>query len=562
MARVTKKEIYMNNPALPTAGAGFEWTPEMVAELKKCRENILHFAENYFFIINLDEGKQKIKLHPYQKKALRMIRDNRFSLLLFSRQTGKSTISTIYMLWTAIFFNDQKIMLVANKENTAKEIFKRIRLAYEQLPNWLKSPVQYYGLESLELENGSRISISTTTGTAGRGSAANLLFVDEADWIEPHLLNEFWASVYPIISSSMKSKIIMASTPRDTAGLFYKLYNGSIKGENEWASLKILWNEVPGRTEKWKQQTIASLSDVGMWKREFECEFDEVGDAAIDIDLFDELKKNTFEPLYVLDDENYLLWETPSEDKIYAVGVDIAEGVAKDYTVMQILDITNPRKIKQVAIYANNKITPTQFTPKLREILQHWGNPLALIERNNCGAHVVENLRKDFNYENIVNWGANRVSNRNSGTLGMVAHTTTKFHAVSNQRYWLNTMKQVHLNDMGTVGELKDFVRGKNSTWGAKHGSNDDRVMALVWALMILHEDIIGLYFDIIDRDENGRASIIRSIDHGIRNFMNPASVYANTKNGMDALPVIMGSHAESQNPDMDDLFAQGWTLL
>ena len=89
MARVTKKEIYMNNPALPTAGAEFEWTPEKIKELTKCKENILHFAENYFFIISLDEGKQKIKLHPYQKKALRMIRDNRFSIMLFSRQTGK-----------------------------------------------------------------------------------------------------------------------------------------------------------------------------------------------------------------------------------------------------------------------------------------------------------------------------------------------------------------------------------------------------------------------------------------------------------------------------------------
>lgn len=179
-----KKEIYMNNPSLPTADAKFEYTPEMVRELKKCKQNLLHFAENYFYIINLDEGKQKIKLHPYQKSALRMIRDNRFSLFLFSRQTGKSTIATIYMLWTAIFNNDQKILLVANKESTAKEIFRRIRTAYEGLPNWLKSPVEYYGLESLELQNGSRIGITTTTGTAGRGSSANLLFVDEAAFIE------------------------------------------------------------------------------------------------------------------------------------------------------------------------------------------------------------------------------------------------------------------------------------------------------------------------------------------------------------------------------------------
>ena len=561
MARVTKKEIYMNNPALPTAGAGFEWTPAMVAELKKCRENILHFAENYFFIINLDEGKQKIKLHPYQKKALRMIRDNRFSLLLFSRQTGKSTISTIYMLWTAIFFNDQKIMLVANKENTAKEIFKRIRLAYEQLPNWLKSPVNYYGLESLELENGSRISISTTTGTAGRGSAANLLFVDEADWIEPHLLNEFWASVYPIISSSMKSKIIMASTPRDTAGLFYKLYSNSVKGENEWQSLKILWNEVPGRTEKWKQQTMASLSDIGMWRREFECEFDEVGESALDKDLFDLMKKHTIEPMYLMDDGKYSLWEKPNDEKIYVAGVDVAEGVGKDATVVQILDITDPKRIKQVAVYHNNKITPTEFTSKLREILQHWGDPLAMIERNNCGGQVVDNLKKDFNYENIVNWGVDRVANRTSSKLGIIAHTNTKYHGVMNQRYWLNIEKRVHINDMGTILELNDFVRSKSGTWSGKNGSHDDRVMSLIWALMVLHEDIASVYFDILEKDENGKPVVIKSVDYGIKYFMNPLSIYGNEKNGLggDALPSFMGGGTQVENPDYDDLFNQGW---
>jgi len=184
MARNPKKQIYMNNPALPTVEAQFEYTPEMVADLKKCKENILHFAENHFYIVTNDEGRQKIKLHSFQKKALRMIRDNRFSLLLFSRQVGKSTISTIYLLWVAIFQDDQRLLLVANKENTAKEIFRRVRFAYENLPNWLKAPVSYYGLESMELANGSRIGITTTTGTAGRGSSANLLFVDEADWIE------------------------------------------------------------------------------------------------------------------------------------------------------------------------------------------------------------------------------------------------------------------------------------------------------------------------------------------------------------------------------------------
>lgn len=86
---MSKKGIYLNNPNLPSIDAQFEYTPKMVAEIRKCSTNVLHFAENHFQIINVDEGRQKITLHPYQKKALRMMRDNRFSLLLFSRQSGK-----------------------------------------------------------------------------------------------------------------------------------------------------------------------------------------------------------------------------------------------------------------------------------------------------------------------------------------------------------------------------------------------------------------------------------------------------------------------------------------
>lgn len=476
-----------------------------------------------------------------------------------------TTISTIFLLWVAIFQDDQRLLLVANKENTAKEIFRRVRFGYENLPNWLKAPVNYYGLESMELANGSRIGITTTTGTAGRGSSANLLFVDEADWIEPNMLNEFWASVYPIISSSKKSKIIMASTPRDTSGLFYRLYDESLKGgDTPWVHMKVLWNEVPGRDEKWAKDTKSGMSDPTAWKREFECEFDEVGESAIDVELFDEMKRYSMEPMFVYDDGKYLLWEKPNEEKLYVAGVDISEGVGKDATVIQILNITDPRRIKQVATYHNNKISPSEFTPKLAEILQHWGNPLAMIERNGCGAQVVDNLKRDFSYDNIVNWGINKVASRKSNQHGIVAHTNTKYDAVMNQRYWINIMKAVQINDVNTVLELKDFIKQKNATWGAKHGSHDDRVMSLAWALMILHEEIAPIYFDIIEKNENSKPVVIKSMDYGIRYFENPTSIYTNEKTGLggDALPVFMGSGKTSENPEMDDLLGQGWTNL
>ena len=474
-----------------------------------------------------------------------------------------STLATIFMLWVAIFNDDQRILLVANKENTAAEIFRRIRIAYEGLPNWLKAPVTYYGLESLELQNGSRINITTTTGTAARGSSANLLFIDEMDFIPANMLSEFWSSVYPIISSSKKSKIIVASTPKDTSGLLYKLYDGSVKGTNNWAHMKVLWSDVPGRDEKWKNETISALGDVGTFRREFECTFDEVGESAIDESLFDDMRKYTMEPLYIFDDGCYLLWEKPNPNRIYVTGVDIAEGVGKDASVIQVLDITEPTRIKQVAIYHNNKISPTEFTPKLREILQHWGDPLAMIERNSCGAQVVDNLKREFSYDNIVNWGVDKIANMNSSKLGIVSHTNTKYTGVMNQRYWVNTMRCVQINDINTVLDMKDFIRTKSGQWSAKHGAHDDRVMSLVWALMILHEDIAPVYFDIIDKDEFGKPRVIKSMDYGIRYFSNPTSIYTNEKNGLggDALPMIFGGD-NPENTDLDDLMNQGWKPL
>jgi hypothetical protein len=414
--------------------------------------------------------------------------------------------------------------------------------------------------ESMELANGSRIGIATTTSTAGRGTAANLLFVDEADWIEPNLLNEFWASVYPIISSSTKSKIIMASTPRDTSGLFYKLYSGSLKNENNWNSMKITWDEVPGRTERWKRETISSLGDPDVFKREFECEFDDVGESIIASSYFEKLKARCSDAPFIYMDGRYKMWETPQADHLYAVGVDISEGVGKDYTVAQILDITDLRQITQVAQYSNNTITPSEFTSKLNEILQHWGNPVVLIERNNCGAQVVDNLRKDFLYENIVSYGARELG-RTKVPLGIISHSNTKYDCISNQRYWINTLEAVQINDILTIEELRDFVRMPNGSWRAKSGKHDDKVMALSWCLMILSDKIVSRYFEVLAVDENNKPMKLRPFDYGVGGHTSPSSMYNNEKYGdISALPTLFG--ASQVDDDIAELRSQGWEYL
>tara|TARA_R110000737_G_scaffold173353_1_gene198818 strand:+ start:189 stop:1937 length:1749 start_codon:yes stop_codon:yes gene_type:complete len=556
--------FYMGNRNLPNVNWKGEYTKQQVRDLKKASSNILYFAENFFHIINLDRGKEKIKLYKPQKRALRKMRDTRFFCLLASRQIGKSTMMTIYILWQACFNNDQRILLVANKEATAIEIFQRVRMAYEELPNWLKPPVKEYAKTSMTLENGSRIGITTTTGTAARGQSVNCLVIDEMAFIESHLVDEFWKSVFPIITSSKKSKVFVCSTANGTDNLFYKLYTGAVEGTNSWDHDKIKWNEIPGRDEAWAKDTKTALGSADAWLQEFECEFIHSGESTLDDELFEEMMQKVSKPKIVLDEGHYKIWEEPDDTKLYVAGVDISEGVGVDASVIQILDITDLRDIKQVAVYRNNTIPPLEFTNRVYKILRNWGSPLALIERNNCGAQVVDRLATDLGYEKIVSYG-NANAHRRNVMRGMIAHTNTKYKGVLNMRYFMNEVRTVHINEEETVMELRNFVRYPNGTWKARAGFHDDRVMAILYSLFILEKEITERFFEIVEEDDMGKPVVIEPMDFGIEYFEDPTSIYLDEEivgGNSNDLPAIVWGMGDEQNADMDELQEFGFQLL
>jgi len=566
-----KQQFYLGNENLPTQDAQFDYSahPEWVEDLVKCKRNILYFAENFFYITNLDEGKIKIKLHNFQKRILRSLRDHRFVITLASRQIGKTTMMTIYALWVTCFQDDQRLLVVANKENTAINILKRIRMAYEKLPNYLKPGVTEWGKTSVVFANGSSIGISTTSSDAGRGDSCNCLILDELAFIDNHMVEAFWESVYPIISSSKKSKIFVASTPNGTNNLFFDLYQGAIETDpekhNRWHPERVDWWEVPGRDEKWKNDTIKQLGSRESFDQEYGNVFIQSGESAVDEEFFDKLKLDCQEPKFVFDEGHYLLWDEPNKDHLYVAGVDVSEGLGEAGSVVQILDITNLQNIEQVAVYHNRTISPYNFTTKLNEILEHWGKPPALVERNNCGAQVVDQLRNSLGYENLVSYGA-KAGDKVFNKIGIVAHTNTKYKGVTNMRYWLNELNVIRIRDLKTLGELRDFVRYPNGTWAAKPGSDnwDDRVMSLIWALMSLENEITERYFEILELDDNKRPLKLKALDYGIKYFVNPISTYNNEKDQDMSmpLPIIMQGDQQEKDTGIADLEAQGWSFL
>ena len=96
-----------------------------------------------------------------------------------------TTLMTIYALWLANFHADQLIIILAHKETMAKEIFGRIKLAYTELPNWAKEPVDNeWNDMSAKFANGSRIVASPTSENAIRGQSASCLILDEFAFVE------------------------------------------------------------------------------------------------------------------------------------------------------------------------------------------------------------------------------------------------------------------------------------------------------------------------------------------------------------------------------------------
>jgi len=564
-------KFYLGNTNLPNPNMEFDWTPEMVKSLKKSRQNILHFAENFFHIVNLDQGRMLIDLYPYQKRVLRSLRDHRFVACLASRQTGKTTMMTIYALWIACFQDDQRILIVANKEQTAISIFSRVRLAYENLPNYLKPGVLEYGKTSMKLANGSSIGISTTSSDAGRGESVNVLILDELAFIPNNLVEQFWSSVYPIISASVKSKIFVASTPNGSGNLFFTLYTEAEKGTNNWHAEKILWHEVPGRDEKWKQDTISSIGSEEAFAQEFDCKFLDTGDSFIDELFYEKLAARTKEPTYVFDDGCYSVWDEPDKEHLYTIGVDVAEGVGQNYSAIQVLDITDLQDIKQVAEYVSNEINPFEFTTKVRDICYHWGAPPVLIERNNCGSQVVDNLYHQYNYRSVVNWSP-KVGQVKFDRLGVYAHTNTKYKGVTNMRYWINELKCVDIRSKHAVEELKNFVRYPNGSWAAQPGFDiDDRVMAMVWALLILENSVIQKYYNVVEIDDNQKPAKIELgpyIDQKFSNFLqdykmqNIDDTWQPPPIIFDDINILQQDEGPNYNTDMEELEAQGYVRV
>ena len=262
---------YLGNVQLKKSGQDIEWSPDLIKEYLKCAEDPIYFAESYIKIVHVDNGLIPMNMYDYQKDITTKITNNRRVAVLTARQAGKTTTAVAVILHYILFNEHKTVAILANKGDGAREVLGRVQLAYEALPKWMQQGVEEWNKGNITLENGCKIYAGTTTSSAIRGKSISFLYLDEVAFIEGY--DEFFASVYPTISSGESTKLLMTSTPN---GLnhFWKTCKGAEEGTNGYEYRKVMWNDVPGRDDKWKQETLEALDhDEQKFAQEYCCEF-------------------------------------------------------------------------------------------------------------------------------------------------------------------------------------------------------------------------------------------------------------------------------------------------
>lgn len=488
-----------NDTSLRGDGEPFPYTPDLVEEYIRCKTDIIYFAEKYFYIIDLEKGKIRIPLRIYQKKMLKSFvtpdPKRRHHVCLLPRQSGKTTITTVFLLWYALFHHDKELAILANKEKTAKKILRRVKLAYKLLPLWLQRGVKVWNETEICLDNDVKISSSSTASTANRGDSINILFLDEFAFVPNNIADEFMASVYPTIASSKKSQIIAVSTPN---GLnhFHHIWKQAVRGDNSFKPIKVRWNEIPGYDEQFKEDTIR---DIGLrkWRAEFETKFLGSSQTLIDATMLERM--TTLDPLPEYEhtlDTAFSLYEKPIPGVSYVIGIDSGKGIGSDYSVAQVLRINSHNDVKQVAKYRSNEITYHKFSQIIIGIARYYNEAMLMIENNEAGMglQVAEKIWYEFDYGNIVNLDKHDLGVRSTRTSKLAANMNLKRYI---ENGWLEIV------DTSTVSELSRYEEIRPDIFKASGKGHDDCVTALIWAVYYLTTNMYdGVDISIKDIDD------------------------------------------------------------
>src|SRR5574343_252965 len=200
--------------------------PWQIDEVRKCAADPAYFIQTYCKIRHPAQGIIPFHLHSFQKTLLQNFEAYQNNVVNKSRQTGISTLTAAYCLWILQFRKHQEIIVISRRDDEAMSFVDKVKLAWEELPAWLRVPKSTDSQHILVLATHSKIKAEAKSKNAGRSASLNLLVIDEAAHID--VIRHIWKSAGPTLSRG-HGKCIQISTPNGMGTLFHETVEGAKK---------------------------------------------------------------------------------------------------------------------------------------------------------------------------------------------------------------------------------------------------------------------------------------------------------------------------------------------
>ena len=454
----------------------------------------LYFLSNFFYIQHPIRGRIQYKPFDFQKELIDTYVNNRFSINLLSRQTGKTTTAAGYLLWYAMFKPDSTILVAAHKYSGVQEIMQRIRYAYELCPDHIRAGVTSYNKGSMEFDNGSRIVAQATTENTGRGMSITLLYLDEFAFVRPTIAKEFWTSISPTLSTG--GGAIITSTPNSDEDQFALLWKEANKTEDEFGNQTELgvngfkayaadWRRHPDRDEAWAADERGRIGDE-RFRREHLNEF-----LIYDETLIAPTKLIDLEGIEPIRKSGQVRWyKEPKPGMIYTVALDPSLGTGGDPAAIQVFEANTTT---QIAEWKHNKSPiPVQvriladIIKYVSERCQDNNSVYYSVENNTLGEAALISIDEygEHNMAGVFLHEPRKTRSRRTQRKGFNTTNKTKVPACAKLKHLIESGNMT-VNSKSLVSELKHFV-ALGVSFAAKPGETDDLVMATVLTVRML----------------------------------------------------------------------------
>jgi len=504
--------FHENDPELRKGNILFEYTEWELEEIQKCAADVVYFANTYCHVMT-DEGIRQILLRDYQVQILNQYQYHRKNVFVSPRQSGKTITSSIFLLWYLLFNFEKNAMIMANIGDTAAELMDKIKVIMKGLPFFLKPGLVVYNVMTMKFDNGCRIMAKTTTKTSSIGYTIHMLYMDEFAHINPNFINQFFKSVYPTISSSQISRVIITSTPNGM-NKFFEIYKGAVEGENEFNPIRVEWWQVPGRDEEWKRKEIAALGSEEDFNQEYGCQFLSSSRLLLDSNTLKRLKSTeeqfVFHELSPFEqspiDYSNVLWHPKfdptsvfeKDGQKFYISIDTASGGGGDYSVANIFKVApmpssaikNKRFFEdesdffcllQVGIFRSNVIEIDEFKAFLEILIVEVlgvDNTRIVLELDHKGEMLMDKLldSEDLFDEMFVYTKHSEASTKLKPGVKLTVKNKEKF--CYDLKINTRSYRIIPSNKNG-IHELANFGINPNGSFSSQIGK-DDEAMTLV----------------------------------------------------------------------------------